>query len=180
LNDGAEDPGSRTHLESLGFEGFLRVGELHADGCRAVPNEPGVYAIVRESTDAPKFLGRSEAPEWRGMNPTRPVVELEERWVAGAQLLFVAAAPGPGVRNLLRQRVKRMLRFGSGAVVGHWGGRLVWQLADHRSLRVSWKVTEAPVDAMNGLVQSFERAHGAMPFANEPAAADAESEDADS
>ena len=47
-------PGSRAFLEAEGFEGFFTVGQLHAEACEGLPNEPGVYAIVRESLDPPR------------------------------------------------------------------------------------------------------------------------------
>ena len=160
--------GSRAFLETEGFEGFLTVGQLHADGCERVPNEPGVYAMVRESLAAPEFLKRSVAPIYCGEDPTQPIEALGERWVPGAQVLFFGIAPGPGVRSLLRQRVKRYLRFGHGRVVGHWSGRFVWQLRDHGALRVGWKRTSAedagPTEAR--LQRSFREHHGVIPFAN--------------
>ena len=162
------DPGSRAFLEAEGFEGFFTVGQLHAEACEGLPNEPGVYAIVRESLDPPAFLTKSVAPIYRHEDPTRPVDELTERWVPGAQLLYLGGARGPGVRSLLRQRVKRYLRFGHGKVVGHWGGRYVWQLRDHGTLRVAWKSTgtEDPAQVEARLQDRFREHHGMPPFAN--------------
>ena len=162
------DPGSRAFLEAEGFEGFFTVGQLHAEACEGLPNEPGVYAIVRESLDPPEFLTRSVAPSYRRQDPTRPVDELQQRWVPGAQVLYFGRACGPGVRSLLRQRVKRYLRFGHGRVVGHWGGRFVWQLRDHGTLRVAWKPTGAEDPAMveARLQARFREHYGVLPFAN--------------
>lgn len=162
-------PGSITHLEDEGFDGFLTVGQLHADQCATVPDARGVYVVIRESGETPRFLARSTAPSWRGMDPTRPVEDLAERWVPGAPLLYVASAPGPGVRHLLRQRVKRLLRFGHGRVVGHWGGRLVWQLGDRSALRVAWQATgdDDPEPIATRLLERFVRHFGRPPFAND-------------
>ena len=161
-------PGSRAFLEAEGFEGFFTVGQLHAEGCEGLPNEPGVYAMVRESLASPEFLVRSVAPVWRGQDPTQPSEVLSERWVPGAQVLYLGRAPGPGVRSLLRQRVKRYLRFGHGRIVGHWSGRFVWQLRDHASLRVAWKRTDredvVPTEAR--LQARFREHYGVRPFAN--------------
>jgi hypothetical protein len=166
--NGPPAPGSRSFLEAEGFEGFFTVRQLHAEGCEGLPNEPGVYAIVRESLDLPEFLTRSVGPIYRGKDPTRPVDELKQRWVTGAQMLYVGRACGPGVRSLLRQRVKRYLRFGHGRVVGHWGGRFVWQLCDHTTLQVAWKSTgledPSPVEAR--LQARFREHYSVLPFAN--------------
>ena len=86
----------------------------------------------------------------------------------GAQVLYLGRACGPGVRSLLRQRVKRYLRFGHGRVVGHWGGRFVWQLRDHGTLRVAWKPTgdEDPALVEARLQARFREHYGMLPFAN--------------
>ena len=166
-NDG-HAPGSRAFLEAEGFEGFFTVGRLHSEGCDGLPNEPGVYAMVREWLAPPEFLVRSIAPVWRGQDPTQPIEALRERWVPGAQVVYLGRAPGPGVRSLLRQKVKRYLRFGHGKVVGHWDGRFVWQLRDHAGLRVAWKTTDAedvsPTEAR--LRTRFREHYGVLPFAN--------------
>jgi len=161
-------PGSRAFLEAEGFEGFFTVEQLYAEGCEGLPNEPGVYAIIRESLAAPEFLLNSVAPIYRGQSPTQPIATLNERWVPGAQVLYFGRARGPGVRSLLRQRVKRLLRFGNGRVVGHWGGRFIWQLRDHAAFRVAWKTTHAEdADPTEARLQNlFREYYGALPFAN--------------
>jgi hypothetical protein len=83
-------------------------------------------------------------------------------------VLCFGHALGPGVRSLLRQRVKRYLRFGHGRHVAHWGGRAVWQLEDRTILRIAWK--PMPKDdaarAEYAYQDRFERHYGALPFAN--------------
>ena len=63
-----------------------------------------------------------------------------------------------------------MLQFGRGAPVGHWGGRLVWQLEDAERLVVCWKpVTDHrdPGAVETALIRSFKLAHGGRrPFGN--------------
>ncbi len=161
------DPGSRAFLEAEGFAGFVGNGQLHADRAERVPDERGVYALVRESLVAPEFMVRSTAPVWRREDPTRPVDELLQRWVMGAQLLYLGCAAGPGVRSLLRQRIKRLLRFGHGKVVAHWGARFVWQLRDHAGVRVAWKVCDDPAAEHARLLARFTSHYGVLPFANE-------------
>jgi len=162
------DPGSIAFLHREGFEGFRTVAQLYADGCEEIPNLRGIFAIVRESLDPPKFLARSSATRFRDTDPTLPVAELEQLWVPGAQILCFARARGPGVRSRLKQRVKRYLRFGHGRHVAHWGGRAVWQLSDRSDLLVAWKPTpkDDPARAENEYQAEFERHYGALPFAN--------------
>jgi len=128
-------------------------------------------------------MARSTAPIYRGVDPSRPIEELEARWVHGAQVLYFGRARGPGVRSLLKQRIKRLLRFGHGRVVGHWGGRFLWQLRNHGALVVAWKPTgEAdPAVVEAALLAAFVARYRALPFANlERESDEAESDEAES
>lgn len=164
----AADPGSIAFLESEGFVGFRAVAQLQADRCEEIPNERGIYAMVRASLQPPRFLPRSPAPRFRDTDPTIPIEELEKLWVPGAQILYFGRARGPGVRTRLRQRVKRYLRFGSGRHVSHWDGRAIWQLGDASALRVAWKPMpkDDPARTEERYQDEFERHYGALPFAN--------------
>ena len=156
-------------LTSRGFEGFVPISQLHRGGCQDVPDVPGVYVVVRTEDGPPTFLKRSHAPAWRGEDPTRPVDELEARWVAGARVLFIAAAPGSGVRHRLLQRIKRYLRHGHGASVGHWDGRFLWQLSGTSRVEMAWRPCAEGEDARalaDETMRAFETLHGARPFAN--------------
>jgi len=161
-------PGSIAALKARGFEGFRAVSALHDDRCVEVPVARGVYALVRESLDPPEFLAKSVGGWYRGKDPS--ATRLEEQWVPGAQVLYYGRAAGPGVRSLLQQRVKRYLRFGHGKRVAHWGGRLVWQLADHESLLVAWLPTpeHEPAALQAELVREFFEHYNRLPFANLP------------
>lgn len=160
---------SADELASEGFEGFLTIGQLHRSGCFEVPDERGVYVVLRRGEAPHTILKRSHAPAWRGQDPTRPVDELTARWLDRTALLYVAAAPGSGVRHRLRQRLKRMLRFGHGSVVGHWGGRYLWQLGESSRLVLAWRTCrddEDPRALADELLRRFEAVHHARPFAN--------------
>lgn len=162
------DPGSIAFLHAEGFEGFRTTSQLYADSCEELPNIRGIYAVMRESLEPPQFMAKSTAARFRDTSPDIPLEELEKLWVPGAQILYFARARGPGVRRLLKQRVKRYLRFGHGRHVSHWGGRAVWQLRDHGSLRVAWKAMprDDPSRFEGEYQDNFERHYGALPFAN--------------
>lgn len=173
-SDVARDPGSIAFLDGEGFEGFRTVAQLYADGCEEIPNLRGIFAVVRESLDPPLFMPKSTAAHFRDTDPTIPVAELETRWVPGAQILCFGRARGPGVRSLLKQRIKRYLRFGHGRHVAHWGGRAIWQLRDHSALRIAWKPTpkDDPARAEDEYQHRFETHYGTPPFANQEHEAD--------
>jgi hypothetical protein len=161
--------GSVAWLRGAGFEGFHSVSHLRESLCLEVPVERGVYVVVRDTDTAPEFLPRSVGGWYRHEDPTVGVDTLEEKWVDGAPVLYVGRARGPGVRSLLQQRVKRFIRFGQGKVVAHRGGRLVWQLRDHRALQLAWRsMSGEPASVEAGLLEAFVAAHGRLPFANLP------------
>lgn len=152
--------------ELTGFAGWITFAELpFAD----VPRGPGVYVIVRPSDEPPDFLGESPAGHWKGKDPTLPVEELEARWVAGERIVYIGKAnAGRRGRRGLRKRLDEYRRYGAGERVGHWGGRRIWQLADHADLLVAWRETPdahaAPTES--AMLAAFETRHDRLPFAN--------------
>jgi len=163
------DADSAGSPEAEGFAGFLTIGQLHRSDCLEVPDEPGVYIVLARGQAPHGFLRRNTAPVWRGQDPTLPVETLGARWVEGAELLYASAAPGPGVRSRLRQRIKRFLRFGHGKVVAHWSGHAIWQLKESSRLVIAWRECVSAEEASRlsaELLARFERQHGVPPFAN--------------
>jgi hypothetical protein len=162
------DFGSVEGLREMGFEGFVSVRDLRRDDCRGLPRENGVYILVRDRDGEPRFNLRGTAAFWRGMDPNVKLEVLAEEWVPGAKLMYVGRAAGAGVRGKIQQRVKRLLRFGEGKNVAHWGGRHVWQLADGYELLVAWKECKDAVRQQTALIRAFEARHDKLPFANLP------------
>jgi hypothetical protein len=165
----ASHPWDVALLRESGFRGFHSISHLQRTRCLEVPVERGVYAIVRDTDLPPEFMEKSVGGWYRQMDPSVPVDELKTRWVEGAQVLHIARAGGPGVRNLLQQRVKRLIRFGQGKAIAHLGGRYVWQLRDHVALRVAWRTAagdEDPAAIEASLLEGFVARHERLPFAN--------------
>lgn len=89
---------------------------------------------------------------------------LRANWVDGAEVVYIGKAD-----NLLR-RLREFARFGEGEPIGHWGGRLIWQLSDSAELLVAWMETpgRVPRDVETVLITAFRSAWDKPPFANEP------------
>jgi len=181
----AASPGifdSTDALRGAGFEGFSTVGDLLGSRASEVPVAQGIYVVVREPALPPKIMPSSAAGLFRGQKATMKPEVLEKKWVPDAVVLYIGVAGGTGVRGQLQQRIKRYIRFGSGKTVAHWGGRYVWQLADHRRLRLAWRASEDPAGDESRLLAAFESRYGALPFANlrdEPAARENDTEEPD-
>ena len=150
-----------------GFAGFVRISELK-DNLHLIPNEPGVYIVLRSSNNQPQFKEVSTGGWFKGKNPTVDKSELEYNWIRNQQLLNIGKAGGPGGSATLRSRLKQYLNFGYGRPVGHWGGRLIWQLEDSYDLLIAWKTTPGlvPEEVEKNMLFAFESEYGRLPFAN--------------
>ncbi|WP_157439557.1 hypothetical protein [Aeromicrobium sp. Root344] len=146
-------------LQAAGFEGFVPLLTLNLP---EVPDEPGVYCVVRPDSDAVQFLEESVAGWWKDRDPSVTAQVLEEAWIEGPAVVYIGKASAS-----LRQRLRPYRRIGEGYKAAHWGGRYIWQLADHRSLLVCWR-TEADDAAVveSRLIAEFRTAYGDRPFAN--------------
>jgi hypothetical protein len=89
---------------------------------------------------------------------------LARNWVDDAEVVYIGKA------DQLRRRLRQFADFGAGKPVGHWGGRLIWQLPNIDQLLVAWKETpgRVPIEAERELIAAFRRVYGKPPFANEP------------
>jgi hypothetical protein len=156
---------TREGLASAGFAGFVRLADLPVSDAPAVP---GVYVVVRQCDGAPEFRSASRAGRFKRRDPSVPWERLEAEWVAGAEVVYIGkAAGGKSGRRGLRKRLEEFRRFGAGEPVGHWGGRLIWQLAESDSLLVCWRETaEDPGAVESAMIADFTAQFGRRPFAN--------------
>ena len=148
----------RSDLLTAGFEGFAPFASLDL---AVVPATGGVYVLLREDDRPPTCLASSPVGWFKGRNPSLTPADLVDRWVPGAYVVYIGKAG-----TSLRQRLMVYRRHGQGAPVGHWGGRLVWQLDTPKYL-VAWKVTEdEPREVESRLIAAFVAEYGRRPFAN--------------
>jgi len=153
-------------LRQRGFEGFVPFSELPTT---PVPNTPGIYAILRHNPTPPVFLETSPGGRFKGKDPSALLPTLEARWVPDAQIVYIGMAGAGATRSRgLKKRLDEFRRFGAGEAVGHWGGRYIWQLADHGELLVAWRPLdgEDPAGEETKLLAGFMAIHGLLPFAN--------------
>jgi len=155
-------------LASAGFRGFSQVRDLQADGCASVPATPGVYLVIRAIAEPPTFRIKSVGGWLKQRDPTVSAEELKANWVPEAIILNVGKAGGAGSSATLRSRLSQYMKFGQGKPIGHWGGRLVWQLADHLTLQVCWRpvTDQEPATIESQLIQEFRELYRKRPFAN--------------
>lgn len=151
-----------------GFDGFKTIAELKRnDAC--IPEQGGVYLVLRGTLEAPKFLETGTGGHFKGKNPNVPLDELQRNWVEGADIVYIGKAGSKDGSATLRSRLRQLVSFGCGNNVGHWGGRYLWQLEDSNDLIVCWLpvIDKEPETVEKELIQSFKIQHSGMrPFAN--------------
>jgi hypothetical protein len=154
-------------LKASGFSGFKSVRELWNDHS-AIPNERGVYLIINPDCSANKFLIKGVGGFFKQKDPNVSIYELEKNWIPDCHVVYIGQAGGNSSSATLRKRLKQYLDFGKGKSVGHYGGRLIWQLANHPDLTIAWKALKEndPKIIERQLLNDFRNHYGKMPFAN--------------
>ena len=152
---------TRAALEGSGFVGWLPFSAIRESAC---PSTSGVYVVTYVGDEPVAFAERSCGGWFKGRNPAVSRDVLRSNWVETAEVVYIGKA------DRLRRRLTQFADFGAGRPVGHWGGRLIWQLPDVGALQVAWKETpgRVPVDVEAELIAAFRLAFGKPPFANDP------------
>jgi hypothetical protein len=155
-----------TGIKQAGFTGFKTKRELFLDST-CIPKQRGVYLILVNKPD-PVFLLTGTGGFFKGKDPNVSLSYLQNNWVSGAGVIYIGKAGSITGKATLHSRLNQYFKFGQGRNVGHWGGRLIWQLENAKELIVCWKtlpdVEPRVVEA--ALIQDFVRQFGKRPFAN--------------
>lgn len=159
-----------SNLDSItdyGFTGFKSIQELRSN-TSLIPTKKGVYLVLNPSPDKKEFLIPGVGGFFKGRNPNVSKEELIRNYVIGTQVLYIGKAGGKTSSATLNSRIGQYLKFGEGKNIGHWGGRLIWQIKHREELEICWKVTpkEEPRELEKKLIGEFMNQFGARPFAN--------------
>lgn len=154
-------------LKKNGFQGFITIRYLFNHRSK-LPKEKGVYMILIPSSFILKFKTVGTGGYFKGKNPNVTLQELQSNWVENAAIIYIGKAGSETSSATLQSRLNQYLNFGQGKAVGHWGGRLIWQIQNSENLIVCWKTTpsEEPSKVESKLIESFKAIHNKRPFAN--------------
>ncbi|MBL7889422.1 MAG: GIY-YIG nuclease family protein [Bacteroidia bacterium] len=147
-------------IKSLGFTGFKKMGDLFQDSS-VLPDSGGVYLVLNIENTPIEFLTVGTGGHFKGKNPNIPILELKANWVENTKVVYIGKATS------LKSRLKQYLSFGKGKNIGHYGGRLIWQLKYSNDLVVCWKVMKTnPREFEAELIRQFKSNFNCRPFAN--------------
>ncbi len=154
-------------IKMAGFRGFITVQELW-DDFSDIPKERGVYLVINPNHNNTKFIQPGSGGFFKSKDPNLAIVDLQENYIPGAQVVYIGKAGSLTGKATLHSRIIQYLRFGQGKNVGHYGGRLIWQIKNHQELLFCWKRTpqEDPREVEKILLQEFYQQYGSFPFAN--------------
>ena len=137
-------------------------------GLQDIPKSKGVYLVLRIHDLPSQYLELGTGGFFKGKDPNISITDLESNWVHGAKVLYIGKAGSLDGKATLYSRLNQYLKFGMGKNIGHWGGRLIWQLGDVPDLIVCWKSlpNDDPRLVEKSLIKSFTSQFGKRPFAN--------------
>lgn len=156
------------NMKREGFIGFKKISTLQKNEREDTPTFQGVYFVLRDKKSPPDFLKKSIGGYFKRKDPTVTIAELKNNWVEGTMVIYIGKAGGSDSNATLRKRLKQYMQFGQGKPIGHWGGRLIWQVEGSSDFLVCWKVTKdyEPKEVEGKLIQEFKSKYGKLPFAN--------------
>ena len=152
---------TRPSLEAAGYDGWIPFSAIRASACST---SGGVYIITHGGGTPVTFSDKSCGGWFKGKDPTVSYEALLANWVEDVEVVYIGKA------DQLKRRLTQFADFGAGKPVGHWGGRLIWQLPNIDALRVAWKETpdQIPIKVEAELIARFRHVYGKPPFANDP------------
>ena len=147
-------------IKKAGFIGFKKMSELFLDSSM-LPNNNGVYLVLNIDNKPGEFLTVGSGGHFKGKDPNISLADLKSNWVDNTKVVYIGKATS------LRSRLRQYFSFGQGKNIGHYGGRLIWQIKYSKDLVVCWKsLTTDPREFEADLIQQFVKTYGCRPFAN--------------
>ncbi|WP_231465790.1 hypothetical protein [Pedobacter sp. Leaf132] len=154
-------------LKKAGFSGFKKIGDLFTD-CSSIPKDKGVYLVLNPNFKKEEYLQIGTGGHFKGKNPNVSLDELKTNWVENSLVIYIGKAGSESSKATLYSRLKQYFGFGQGKNIGHYGGRLIWQLKNSADLIICWKslVNDDPRTIEKQLIKDFAIMFSARPFAN--------------
>lgn len=156
---------SKQALIDEGFEGFVTVKDLWIDKSM-IPKQMGVYMVLNMEPN-PEFINPGVGGFFKGKDPNVDISLLKEKYVS-SNVVYIGKAGGSSSKATIFSRLSQYLSFGQTKNIGHFGGRFIWQLKNHKDLLFCWKLSydKEPTLLEKELLLLFKEEHCKLPFAN--------------
>ena len=147
------------------FEGFVSIKDLWNDKSM-IPKQMGVY-IVLNIEQSVEFINPGVGGFFKGKDPNVDIPQLKDKYV-DSSVVYIGKAGGKSSGATLFSRISQYLSFGQTKNIGHYGGRYIWQIKNHKDLVVCWKTlnNEEPRVVEKELLKFFKEEYNMLPFAN--------------
>jgi len=114
-------------IKKAKFSGFRKMNELF-NGSFPIPKMKGIYLVLNPNYKKAEYLQIGTGGYFKGKNPNVSLEELKSNWVDNSLFVYIGKAGNETSKATLNSRLKQCFGFGQGKNIGHWGGRLIWQL----------------------------------------------------
>jgi len=153
-------------LKQIGFKGFITIQQAINEK-KLIPSVKGVYMIYMDNPK-PNFVSNGTGGFFKNEDPNVTIETLKQNWVKSSPILYIGKAGGENSSATLQSRLKQYFQFGQGKNVGHWGGRLIWQIKNPYQLKVCWMETPEndPREVEKALITEFVSQFNQRPFDN--------------
>jgi hypothetical protein len=143
------------------------MSELFIDSS-SIPKIKGVYLVLNPNYKKAEYLQIGTGGHFKCKNPNISIDELKSNWVDNSLVVYIGKAGSETGNATLNSRLKQYFGFGQGKNIGHWGGRLIWQLKNSVDLIVCWKPlpNDDPRAIESQLIKKFITEFSKRPFAN--------------
>ena len=167
INGKTMDFNNLDEIKNAGFLGFKKMRELFVDSS-SIPKIKGVYLILNPNYKKAEYLEIGTGGHFKGKNPNVCIDKLKSNWVDNSLVVYIGKAGSESGNATLNSRLRQYVGFGQGRNIGHWGGRLIWQMKNSSNLIVCWKPlpNENPRFIESQLIKNFRTEFSKHPFAN--------------
>lgn len=148
------------------FENFYSFYKLYNEGFADISNRKGLYIVSRPLTMNIEFSPNTTAiSEFKGKSMLYNIDILSSKFErSDKEILYIGKAGGEV--NMLKQRIRQLVRYGYGLVDNHRGGRALWQIINNQFLLLSFVECETPRKCEKELLDNYLHTYGVLPLAN--------------
>lgn len=148
------------------FSKFETIEELYNCKNKNIPNEAGVYVVVKPKDMDLVFINNTTAlNEYNGKNMLYSADILKAKYEKTDKIILYIGKAG-GANNRLKQRIRQLVKYGYKEGSNHRGGRAMWQIENNKKLIVGYFVCDKPEKEKQELLLDYKIRYGEFPVAN--------------